>query len=79
MTESAGVGGSLNRESSPPSLLKGLFIDDFTEVREGGSSGRCGEQRWNRLWHTAQLSASASFFVPILHPLMFPALLFPSF
>lgn len=49
-----GVGHALHPQSSPPSLQKALFIDDITEVRGGGSSGRPAEQRWNRAWHAAQ-------------------------
>lgn len=56
------------KSSIPP---KGLFIDDITEVREGGSSERPAEQRWNRPWHAAQLYVPPPCFLPLLFSLFY--------
>ncbi|CAB1449949.1 unnamed protein product [Pleuronectes platessa] len=55
----------------------GLFIDDITEVREGASSERPGEQRWNRPWQTAQLFVPPSSILPPPPPPPPPLPLFP--
>lgn len=61
------------KSSIPP---KGLFIDAITEVREGGSSERPGEQRWNRPWQTAQLFVPPACFLLLLLSLLFSHRLF---